>query len=841
MQELLPLFKQPSHYVGTEINSVHKDPEDTALSFGLAFPDLYEVGMSYLGQKILYKILNDRQDIRAERVFAPSLQVAETLKNYGSELSTLESDTPLNRLDILGFSLTHELCYSTLLYMLDLANIPFKARDRGANFPLLIGGGSVFNPEPIAPFFDVFLLGDGEEAILEIADVVLNSKETNTSRLQTLQRLQGLPGIYIPSLNEDKNTAGTGDVEKRVVPDLNTAGFCMEQIIPFGKPVHDRFTLEIARGCTRGCRFCQAGTTQRPVRERSLQELGRIVSNGLEQTGFEEISFLSLSTGDFSVLEALFQQSFEQCRIRQVAISLPSLRAGSLSPALMSMLSSIKRTGATIAPEAGTERLRRVINKGISEQELLEHTSSLFELGWNNIKLYFMIGHPTETWEDVRAIFELCQKVLDTSHDRKRTNITASISPFIPKPHTPFQWEEQEAPQESLEKINFLKKLFKSNKKLTLKWHDPYMSFLEGVFSRGDNKLGESVLKAYQWGDVFTSWQESFNLDIWMDAFKDLDIDPKQYLNKRDTQQTLPWEYLNLGVTRDFLLREQKRSKEAKQSPDCRYNTCQECGVCNHIKSSSALQKQDASQSISPRLNREDRDQYSEDFQASGFEEVNLGEKSQLLKLWFTKQGPAKYLSQLELQSVLERTFRRANLPVTFSRGYQPKPLVSFGRALPVGISSTCEWCDLYLRSRLSGSEIIERLNTMSIQGIRFFGLQEIEPGIFPQTSRIEEYELFFAADKVAESFYPKWFELEGLAGLPVEKPTKKGTKCVDVLPFIKEVKAGTSENSICILLDWSLGYINPFYIIFAVNPDLSMQEFELCKKRQFLAGNMQD
>lgn len=832
MKELLPLFKQPSHYLGNEINSVHKNPQEVSLRFGLAFPDHYDVGMSYLGQKILYSILNHRQDIWAERVFAPSLQVADILREYQSELCTLESDTPLKKLDVLGFSLTHELCYTTFLYMLDIANIPKKAKDRGENFPFVAAGGSVFNPEPITEFFDFFVLGDGEEIILEVSDIILKAKEANSSKLQILEELASLRGVYVPCIFDRDNEYYS--VEKRVLEDLDSSEFPTQCIVPFGKPVHDRFTLEIARGCTRGCRFCQAGATERPVRERSLQKLDKLVSHGLENTGYEEISFLSLSPGDFSGLEHLFQQSFEQCKSKQVAISLPSLRAGSLNPALMSMLSSIKKTGATIAPEAGTERLRKVINKGISEQELLEHTHKLFELGWNNIKLYFMIGLPTETWEDIQAIYELSKRVLETALNRKRVNVSTSISPFVPKPQTPFQWEEQNSLDLIQEKIQYLKKLFKSRKRLTLKWQDPWMSFLECVLSRGERKLAHTLEIAYSMGDVFSSWQECFDIAIWEKAFQDSDLDPKQYTQKIDPERELPWEHLNTGVTKKFLLRERRRSREERPSPDCRYHPCLECGVCNLNNKHSALRGQDSQKDIRPRLNLDKRDQTLEDFNEQELAKFDLNQKEQRLKIWFSKQGPAKYLSQLELQGFLERAMRRAKLPISFSRGFHPKPLLSFGRALPVGIASIAEWCEVYLEKVLECSQILNSLNSQSISGMKFWEAKELNLSSPRELSQIEEFELcLLSALNSPDALLKRWEESLNQQHLTVEKKSKKGSKNIDVRPFISEV-FGNNSNSIRIVLDWRLGYINPLYIVSAVHPELNMQDLEICKINQY-------
>ncbi|MFO7727332.1 MAG: TIGR03960 family B12-binding radical SAM protein, partial [Desulfonatronovibrio sp.] len=452
MKELLPYLPKPSHYLGNEVNSVHKDKEKISVRIGLAFPDLYEVGMSYLGQKLLYKQVNDQPDFWAERVFAPTVEASLVLKKHGLPLCTLESDTPLDRLNILAFSLTHELCYTNILYMLDLAGIPLYSRDRGDNYPLVIaGGGATFNAEPVADFFDFMVLGDGEKLLVRVAQMVGQAGAEQWSRTDLLQKLKNVPGIYIPSFFQSNSRTGLEPVHedyrvvrKGLVRDLNQVAFPTDQVIPYGKIVHDRFSVEVARGCTRGCRFCQAGNIYRPVRERKVPSIVSIIDQALRQTGLEELSFLSLSTGDFSALEKLFMESFTRCQSEQVSISLPSLRVGSVNEKLMKLIARIRHTHATLAPEAGTQRLRDVDNKGVTEEELLSHTETLFNLGWNGVKLYFMIGLPTETDKDLEGIRDLCLKVLKTGAKAgKRLQITASISPFVPKPHTPFQWESQ--------------------------------------------------------------------------------------------------------------------------------------------------------------------------------------------------------------------------------------------------------------------------------------------------------------------------------------------------------------------------------------------------------------
>jgi radical SAM family uncharacterized protein len=528
-------------------------------------------------------------------------------------------------MDVVAFSLTHELCYTNVLLMLDLSGIPLRSAERlQGDWPLVIaGGGCAFNAEPVAPFLDLLVLGDGEEVLPQILEQVELSKEQHTSRVELLRLLSRIPGVYVPSFFEDQ---GAGRplrplypdherVEKRVVADLDRVDFPTAQIVPHGKVVHDRLTLEIARGCTRGCRFCQAGMLYRPVRERSLPELHRLLEEGLGQTGFEEVSFLSLSTGDFSALTGLFEQSISRCSGDQISISLPSLRVGSLHPRLMSLIASIRRTGVTLAPEAGSQRLRDVINKGITEDEFLEHVTRLFSAGWQVLKLYFMIGLPTETREDLDAIVELCLKVQSRAGAAARKGklqINVALSPFVPKPHTPFQWERQLSRAEVAERLDYLKERFRPHRRINLKWHDPDMSFLEGVFSRGDRALAPLVERAYREGALFSSWVEHLRIDLWKRLMAELGIDPQRYLGPRDMDGPLPWDHLDCGVDKHYLQRECRRALGAQTSPDCRYGSCLNCGVCTSSAGGSRLTTQASQGAIEPVLNRPERDQDEE-------------------------------------------------------------------------------------------------------------------------------------------------------------------------------------------------------------------------------------
>lgn len=844
MQELLPLLPHPSHYLGNELNSIHKNLEEIRLRWCLAFPDLYEIGMSHLGQKILYHILNNHPQIWAERAFAPHPEAAKILRQFKTPLCSLESDTPLANMDIIGFSITHELSYTTILYMLDLAGIPLYSKERDNQYPIIIGGGgSTYNPEPIAPFIDCFVIGEGEEVAIELSNYLLESKESRGLRKDLLIKLSTLPGIYIPdnfSLTKNNNQFEVPDnpknhyISKRTITDLDQIYFPTEQILPYGKTVHDRLTLEIARGCTRGCRFCQAGMTYRPVRERSLTQLDDLIQEGLKETGYEEFSFLSLSTGDFSALDELFANSYAHCRQEQVAISLPSLRVGSLNPSLYNLLSNLRRTGATFAPEAGTERLRNVINKDICESDLLEDIQTLFSLGWHRIKLYFMIGLPTETDEDIQGIFKLCQKIVSKLDNKSgKTMITAHIAPFVPKPQTPFQWEQQCPIQDIKQKMATLQNLFRSEKRLKLRWHQPEMSYLEGIFSRGDRALAPCINAAYEEGEILTSWQEHCHFNKWEKVFKEKDINPEKYLGRRDPNSFLPWDHISTKVSKDFLQKEYQRSLNEKTTPDCRYHPCQQCGVCQENDSGYAQERREGLRPkvINPQGSERKDLQGLEDYQ----QWQDLHKKQACYRLWYKKEGPAKYLSQLELQTFFERFFRKAKIPLTFSRGFHSSPIISFARALPVGVSSKKEWCLFTIRSSIPGPKLLHLLqSTSSLPGLQVLGVDQINPSTKPDLSTHEEFKItFFVSKEQAKLYQKQWDEVMASQEFFFQKKTKKGNKKVNLCEHLLSVD-NISEQETQLIFNWKSVYLNPLLVVYTVNSGIDPRSFDLCKTNQF-------
>ena len=599
---ILSRVLKPARYTGNEWNSVIKDHAEVKVTFALAMPDVYEVGMSNLGLKILYQILNDRADTAAERVYAPWVDMEAEMRAHGIPLFSLETFTPLKDFDLFGFSLQYELSYSNILNMLDLAGIPLLAAERSMDDPFIVGGGPVvFNPEPMADFMDFFILGEGEEIIGEVAGLMASWKEAGRpgGRTGFLKQAAALAGIYVPSFYDVSYHAdGTvADIKptvpeaparpvKRVVQDLEAAPFATRPVVPFLDTVHDRVMLEIFRGCTRGCRFCQAGVIYRPVRERSLETLLRHAQELVDHTGYDEISLVSLSSADYSCLHELTVALIQKFKTQGVSVSLPSLRIDSFSVELAQEVQQVRKSGLTFAPEAGTQRMRDVINKGVTEQDLEEAVTAAFKAGWSGVKLYFMIGLPTETDEDIKGIIDLANKVARIYKQvkgRGGAKITVSVSSFVPKPHTAFQWYPQITVEEIRRKQEYLRSLPR-DRNISLNWHDAQTSFLEGVFSRGDRRLGRVLVEAWRRGARFDGWTEHFNIALWLEAFEAAGIDPAFYANReRDFKEVLPWDHLSAGVDKNFLMREYGQALAAAFTPDCRRDACSVCGVCQEL------------------------------------------------------------------------------------------------------------------------------------------------------------------------------------------------------------------------------------------------------------------
>jgi radical SAM family uncharacterized protein len=612
-EQILPRVIKPIRYQGNEFNAVHKNWEETPVRMVFAFPDLYEVGMSHLGLQILYGLVNDEPELLMERTFAPWTDMEELLRKKKVPLFSLESYRPVKDFDFLGFTLQYEMSFTNILNMLDLGGIPLKAKDRDDSYPIIIGGGPcAYNPEPLADFFDLIVLGDGEEVILELLKLAKKYKrEGRIVKKEFLEEALKLRGIYIPSFYEAEyeedgvykgikplNPKAPVEIIKNLVENLDKAYFPTKPIVPYADTIHDRVMLEVLRGCTRSCRFCQAGVLYRPVRERAPETLVKQAKELVKATGHDEISLTSLSTADYTCVQPLITLLMNEFQDKNVGVSLPSLRVDAFSVDLAKEIQKVRKTGLTFAPEAGTQRLRNVINKGVTEDNLMEAVSGAFKAGWTTIKLYFMIGLPTETMEDVAGIANLAYKVVRTgkqilkeSKIKKPVKVTVSVSSFVPKAHTAFQWVPQDTIEVLEEKQQYLRSLIR-DKHITYNYHDARLSFLEAVFAKGDRRLGKVLEKAWSLGCKFDSWTEHFKYDLWLDAFAACGLDPKYYAYRTiEWREKLPWEHLKTGVSKEYLYHEYEKALAEELTHDCRLERCTTCGVCGDLKVKQILQK----------------------------------------------------------------------------------------------------------------------------------------------------------------------------------------------------------------------------------------------------------
>jgi len=598
LDDILYKVEKPSRYIGGEINSAMKEVTEDMVRFGFAFPDVYEVGMSHLGMHILYGLLNAQDDIFCERVFTPWTDLEAEMRKENIELFTVETKSPVRDLDIIGFTLQYELSYTNILNMLDLGGIPLRSAERSETDPIIIAGGPcAYNPEPIANIVDVFVLGEGEEVTLELVDCVREMKVAGKTRKEMLRTLADINGIYVPSLYEityfedgriesfkplEEGVPAT--IQKRIIKDLDTVYYPDKFIVPYMDTVHDRAMVEIFRGCTAGCRFCQAGMIYRPVREKSVDVIQEAAMELIRTTGFEELSLASLSTMDYSKIDDLIAGLVKDHEENKIGVSLPSLRLNSFSVSVVEQIQKIRKTGLTFAPEAGSQRMRDVIDKGVTEDDLIDTMDRIFNLGWSRVKLYFMIGLPTETEEDLKGIAELGTKVSSVYYNIPKERragkfaITLSASCFVPKPFTPFQWMAQDRLDTFAEKQRLVKGAIKE-RTIKFNYHDAHTSFLEGVVARGDRKVGEVIIKAFELGCRFDGWNEYFSYEKWMEAFELTGIDPHFYATReRSYDEILPWDFIDIGVTKKFLISENEKAINGEVTKDCREG-CTGCGI----------------------------------------------------------------------------------------------------------------------------------------------------------------------------------------------------------------------------------------------------------------------
>lgn len=760
--------EKPSRYTGGEVNQIKKDLSQVELKVGLSYPDVYEVGMSHIGLKIIYEVLNQRPDIAAERVYAPWPDYEAILRDRGEPLTTLENRIPLSELDVIGFTLQYELSYTNLVNILDLGGVPLRAADRRSHHPVVIGGGSsAYNPEPLALVMDVICLGDGEEIVLDVMDAVRVSKAKRERREDLWARLAEIQGCYVPALydvhhHEDGTIAeivakpgAPKTVRKRILPSLDTAQYFTKDIVPNTEIIHDRYGVEVQRGCMRGCRFCQAGYVYRPERQRSPETVRKLVRAGLEATGVSQYGLLSLSLGDYNCIEPLLLSLMDEHADQKAAISTPSMRLESVTPAIMDQIARVKTSGFTVAPEAGSTRMRAVINKNIDEDVLIELVGALFSRGWRTLKLYFMLGLPTETYDDLQAIMDLGARC--RARARKHTQspvITVSVSSFVPKSHTPFQW----SPQIELEEIK-ARQSFLWNEarkaKLNYRNHEATSSIMEGVFSRGDRRVSELLLRAHALGARMDGWQEHHRLALWDQALQDVGLDRRWFNHRRrDVSEVLPWDHIDSGVKKEWLWEDWMDALDAGRVDDCSEGPCYDCGVCDHkivhnrvyvedaegAKPKHRQKKKYIARSMDdlvqlPNLSLKRPEAAPPAVEArpelpkpvEEIFDVSLPLEMRLrFRLCFAKRGVQALSGNQETIATFQRALKRGGVPSLFTKGMNPHMKLAVSPPIPLGTWSEAEFIDIEVKAPFTAEQIERALVGQLPEGLVLHGAEAI-------------------------------------------------------------------------------------------------------------------
>ncbi len=801
LHDILYRVQKPSQYLGREVHAYQKSPDQIVCRMVLAYPDLYEIGMSYLGLHVLYDALNRHPDIFAERVFAPYHDMQAELIKANIPLFSLETQTPLQAFDLVGFTLQHELNYPDVISMLHLGGIPVRSDQRTQHHPIVIAGGPcASNPEPLAPALDAVFLGDADESLIEIARIVGQSKREHEPRKTTLDRLMRLQGIYVPSQyqfgfdnqGDLKSVTSLREAPARivrnVVTDINRIEPPTRVPVPCSTTIHERYSIEIQRGCTRGCRFCQAGMIHRPVRQRTSQNILKAVSQGLKLCGYEQASFLSLSAGDHGRITTILEDFFDAHAPKMISASLPSLRAETLTPRLAELLKTVRKSGFTIAPEAGTERLRRVINKQLSDDDVIKASVDAFEAGWELIKLYFMIGLPTEQPEDHDGIIDLVRRIKQNRpRSRRRNSIHVGLSIFVPKAHTPFQWE---AMIEESDAMDIQKKLRAKLAKLggvKVGFSKVDMAMVEGVLARGDRRHFEPLVSWSLAGGRLAAWTEHFQYHAFERAFG---TDHRKYRRSRTYSEVLPWSHLEMGPTHEFLWQERSRAYQEKPTPDCSRSACYQCGACTENQAKPILDV--LSEQNPPQKNIRDE---------------KPKQNGKWLRLHLTKRGLMAHLSHIEYMKSITRALRRADWPLIFSQGFHPKPKISFGPACPVGCVSLAEWVDICIEADHDQHVLIEKLRDNLPDGI------EIQAGFFLPDQHVTimkeaiavRYRLVPCSHPSISTLTERAQSLMRKHEWNISRIIKDNTKYVDIRPSILRLDIIKHADRVEVILDISL------------------------------------
>ena len=834
--DILNRVLKPARYTGGEFNAIIKDHQNVDCKFALALPDVYEVGMSNLGLAILYNILNKRDDTACERVYAPWTDMETEMRALNLPLFALETKTAVKDFDFLGFSLQYEMIFTNVLNMLDLAGITLEAGERGEDEPFVVGGGPcVYNVEPMADFFDFFVVGEGEEVLGEVVEAFIKWKREGRQggRSGFLERLLNIDGIYVPSFYEPIYSNGDFAgmkrlhpnakevIYKRVVKDMDLVASVERPIVPYLDIVHNRIMLELFRGCSRGCRFCQAGICYRPARERTPENLRKMAKNLIDATGYDEISLTSLSSADYSCLQHLVDDLMEDFKNEKVSFSLPSLRIDSFSIELAHKLQQVRKSGLTFAPEAGTQRLRDVINKGVTEENLLTACAAAFEKGWKAVKLYFMMGLPTETDEDIIGIAALAKKVVDlyTQVKGKRgVTVTVSVSCFVPKPFTPFQWFPQ-IPLEEFERRQQLLKSHIHDRAIKFNYHNAKLSVLEGVIARGDRRLAEVICTAWRNGAKFDGWSDLFKFDTWLQAFEACGVDSKYYNEReRDFYEILPWDHTSPGVRKNFLIDEWNKAMEGQLTQDCRRTHCTGCGICQNL-GVKVIDYADSKVTHNAKTNTP----------AASVPTVELTKYRAQIR----KGKEIAVLSHLDYVDLYARALVRSKLPIAYSEGFNPHIKMSFATALAVGVTSDSEYMDFQLTQNVAAKEVLERLNQQLPRGAEILKLQKFQGKVTKLTAAedndlLSSYEVrvpYSGESSAAQTVIKAFNETKTINYTRI---TPKKTRDIELKQYIaKPIEVQVKDSILTLKMDIKItltGSIKPSEVVHILHERFNLQ-----------------